>query len=93
MEYTTIKRSARAEQSNWRRAQTKGVMLRLAIFVLVLFTTHSLALWLHPLGPHRFFWNLSLGGLTFAVIVSLLRSHLKGTPPQAENHQLTHHKL
>jgi len=44
------------------RAEVKRVLLRLAVFFLVLFTTHGLVLWLHPMGAHAFFWNLALGG-------------------------------
>jgi hypothetical protein len=44
------------------RAEVKGVLLRLAVFFLLLITTHGLMLWLHPMGAHAFFWNLALGG-------------------------------
>jgi hypothetical protein len=38
------------------RAEVKRVLLRLAVFFLVLFTTHGLMLWLHPMGAHAFLW-------------------------------------
>jgi hypothetical protein len=88
MEHTTIKRFDRAEQSNWRRAQTKSAMLRLAVFVLVLFTTHSLALWLHPFGTQRFFWNLALGALTFVITLSPLMKWLNRKFPLAAPNQV-----
>jgi hypothetical protein len=58
------------------------VLLRLAVFVLVLFATHVLLLWLHPLGVHRFFWNLILGTLSFWVILRLVMPHLKDKSPE-----------
>jgi hypothetical protein len=51
------------------RTEVKRVLLRLAVFFLVLFTTHGLMLWLHPMGAHAFFWNLALGaGITWLVM-------------------------
>jgi len=34
------------------RAEAKWVWLRLGVFILVLFTSHSLMMWLRPLGAH-----------------------------------------
>jgi|HubBroStandDraft_6_1064221.scaffolds.fasta_scaffold1887567_1 hypothetical protein len=51
------------------RAKVKRVLLRLAVFFLVLITSHWLMLWLHPMGAHAFFWNLALGaGITWLVM-------------------------
>ncbi len=60
----------------------KTVLLRLAVIVLVLFTTHVLLQWLHPMGTHRFFWNLALGALSFWVILRLVLPHLKANLPR-----------
>jgi hypothetical protein len=54
----------------YSRSEMKRVWLRLAVFFLVLLTSHFLVLWLHPMGAHAFFWNLALGGC----IVWLLRT-------------------
>jgi hypothetical protein len=66
------------ESTKHPQLETKTVLLRLAIIVLVLFTTHVLSLWLHPLGAHRFFWNLVLGAVSFWVAVRLLIPRPKG---------------
>jgi hypothetical protein len=55
----------------------KTVLLRLAVFVLALFATHVLLLWLHPMGQHQFFGNLVLAALSFWVILRLAMPHLK----------------
>jgi hypothetical protein len=51
------------------RSEMKRVLLRFAVFFLVLFTSHWLMLWLHPMGAHAFLWNLALGaGITWLVM-------------------------
>jgi hypothetical protein len=53
----------------YSRSEMKRVSLRLAVFFLVLFTSHFLMLWLHTMGAHAFFWNLALGaGITWLVM-------------------------
>ena len=78
------KSSSKATQGTWLQPEAKGVLLRLVVFVLVLFTSHWLALWLHPFGPHRFSWNLTLGATAFALIMGPLLPWFKvgfGTAP------------
>jgi hypothetical protein len=41
------------------------VLIRLGIFQLILVASHGLLLWLRPMGPHNFFWNLAFGGKIF----------------------------
>jgi hypothetical protein len=55
----------------------RKVLLWLAAFILILFTTHLLLLHWHPFGPHRFFWNLALSALIFLVAVKLLGRWIK----------------
>ena len=66
------KSSSKATQGTWLQPEAKGVLLRLVVFILVLFTTYYLASWLHPFGPHRFFWNLILGATAFDLIMGLI---------------------
>jgi hypothetical protein len=54
----------------------KTVLLRLAVFFLLLFGTHVLLLRLHPLGAHRFFWNLFLGAFCFWAVLRLVMPKL-----------------
>ena len=91
MEATMNETCPKFEQRSSARAEIKSVLLRLVVFTLVLFITHFLALWLHPLGAHRFFWNLALGSLTFGLGTSLLWSRIKGKFSEAENDPHVHH--
>jgi hypothetical protein len=51
------------------RAELKRALLRLAVFFLVLFTSHWLMQWPHPMGEYAFFWNLAHGaGVTWLVM-------------------------
>jgi hypothetical protein len=68
--------------SNNQQVETKIVLLRLAVFVFVLFATHVLVMWLYPLGAHRFFWNLALGTLSFWVVLRLVLPRLKEKSPE-----------
>jgi len=79
------------ESSKHPRVETKIVLLRLAVFVLVVFATHVLLMWLHPLGAHRFFWNLALGALSFWVVLRLVLPRLTEKSPEAEHHQGLRH--
>jgi hypothetical protein len=72
--------SSKVERSNWSQADTKRVLLRVAIFFLVFLTTHLVFQWLHPLGAHRFFLNLAFGALTAWVLVSLASSSGREQP-------------
>jgi hypothetical protein len=62
------------------RAEAKWVWLRLGVFILALFTSHSLMMWLRPLGARNFFWNLVLGAIVFGVAIHLLKPWLKVNP-------------
>ncbi len=77
-------------ESGTPQVNTKIVLLRLAVFVLVLFTTHVLLMWLHPMGAHRFFWNLALGALAFWVLLRLVMPHLKDKSSKLDGHQELH---
>jgi hypothetical protein len=57
------------ESGNYLQMSKKTVLLKLAVFVLVLLGTHVLLLRLHPLGAHRFFCNLVLGAIFFWVVL------------------------
>jgi hypothetical protein len=63
---------AKPDQLNSARADTRTVLLRLAIFLFVLFTTHCLLHLLHPIGVKWFFLGLALGTLATSVAVSCL---------------------
>ena len=65
---------------NSSRSEGKWVCLRLGVFIFVLFTSHSLMMWLRPLGAHNFFWNLVLGAIVFGVAIHLLKPWLKANP-------------
>jgi hypothetical protein len=75
------------ESGNRPQVETKMVLLRLAVFVLALFATDWLLLWLHPMGAHRFFWNLVLGALVSYVVLHLLLPRLKEKSPKVAHHQ------
>ncbi len=75
------------ESSRYLQMSKKTALLRLAVFVLVLFTTHVLLLWLHPLGAHRFFWNLVLGALSFWVVLRLAMPDLKEKSSETQRYQ------
>jgi hypothetical protein len=75
------------ESGNRPHVEARTVLLRLALFVAVLFTTYWLLLWLHPMGAHRFFWNLVLGALAFHVILRLALPPLKVNSPKVEHQQ------
>ena len=79
------------ERASWPQAPTKRVLLQLATFFLLFNTTHWLLMWLHPMGAHRFFLNLALGGLTSWILVSLLVPRGKGYPAESEHQQDLHH--
>jgi hypothetical protein len=66
--------------SDYHAMSKKTALLRLAVVAVALFTSHVLLLWLHPLGQHRFFWNLVLGALSFWVILRLAMPHLIDKP-------------
>jgi hypothetical protein len=51
---------------------TKRALLRVAAFLLIFLTTHRVLLWLHPIGAHRFFWNLAFSALASWLLVRLL---------------------
>ncbi len=78
------------EPGNHPQVDTKRVLLRFAVLLLVLLTTHLLILWLHPMGAHRFFWNLALGALSFWVLLRLVMPHLKDKSPELDRHQGLH---
>jgi hypothetical protein len=65
----------------------KKVLVRLAVFFLVLFGTHVLLLRLHPFGAHRFFWNLGLGAISCWVVLRLVMSPLKDKSPGIDHNQ------
>jgi hypothetical protein len=47
----------------------KRQLLRFAVFLLVLCTSHWLMQWLHPMGANAFFWNLAFGaGIAWLVM-------------------------
>ncbi len=73
------------EPSTHPQGETKRVLLRLVVFILLFNTIHLLALLLHPMGAHRFFWNLVLGALAAYVVLQLLPPHLKEKSPKAEH--------
>jgi hypothetical protein len=73
--------------NNNLQVETKTVLLRLAVFVFVLFATHALLMWLHPFGAHMFFLNLALGGLSSLVVLRLVLPRLKQEPPETEHYQ------
>ncbi len=83
--------SPRPQSGTDSQVETKSVLLRLVAFILLLFITHWLLPWLHPMGAHRFFWNLALGALTFYVALHLLLPRLKKKSAEVENHQGPHH--
>jgi hypothetical protein len=58
----------------------KTALLRLAVVVLGLLTTHVLLLRLHPFGAQRFLWNLVLGALSFWVVLRLAMPRLTDEP-------------
>jgi heme exporter protein D len=63
---------AEIEPPSSARAELKRALLRLAVFFPVLFASHGLMQWLHPMGAHAFFWNLALGaGITWLVMCYL----------------------
>jgi hypothetical protein len=64
-----------AERTNWTEADTRRTLLSAAAILLVFLIAHWLLLWLHPLGAHRFLWNLALGGLTSWLLVRRLIPH------------------
>jgi hypothetical protein len=70
-----------------RAMSKKTVLLRLAVFVLALFATHVLLLWLHPMGRHQFFGNLALGSVSFWVILRMALPHLKDKSPETQHQQ------
>jgi hypothetical protein len=86
-------KSSKVVQSSWPQAEEKKVLLRLAVFILLLFTTHWLALRLHPFGMHKFFWNLGLGAATFALIIRPLMPLVRGNFPTVEQHQSSSHNV
>ena len=61
------------EQPSAARAELKRALLRLTVFFLVLFTSHWLMQWLHPMGKHAFFWNLALGAGVIWLVMGYLR--------------------
>ena len=65
-------RLPKTEQTNWTAADTKRALLRVAAFLLIFLTAHWLLLWLHPMGAHRFFWNLAFSALASWLLVRLL---------------------
>ncbi len=83
--------SPRPQLGTDSQVETKSALLKLVVFILLLFVTYWLASWLHPMGAHRFFWNLVLGALTFYVALHLLLPRLKKKSAEAENHQGLHH--
>jgi hypothetical protein len=64
-------------RDNSTRAEAKRALLRLGVFILILFTSHGLLMWLRPLGAHNFFWNLVLGAMVFSAAIQLLKPWLK----------------
>jgi len=87
MESSMDHSSPRLESGTDSQVETKSTLLRLVVFILLLFVTYWLASWLHPLGAHRFFSNLALGALTFHLALRLLPPHLNKKSAEAKNHQ------
>ena len=77
------------KQANLRQAQMKRALLRLGVFVLVLFGTYLVASWSRPLGAHRFFWNLVLGALAFHASVGSVMHWLDEKEKKADCHVLS----
>ena len=77
------------KQANLRQARMKRAAIRLGVFVLVLFGTYLLALWSHPLGAHRFFWNLVLGALAFHASIRPVMHWLDEEEKKADSHVLS----
>ncbi len=77
--------SPRPQSGTDSQVETKSALLRLVVFILLLFVAYWLASWLHPLGAHRFFWNLALGALTFHLALRLLLPHLNKERLHTEN--------
>jgi len=51
----------------------KRILARVALFILLMFGIHWLALWVHPLGQHNFVWNLVFA----AVVLWLMKPSFK----------------
>lgn len=77
------------KQANLRQAQMKRALLRLGMFILVLFGTYRLASWSRPLGAHRFFWNLVLGALAFHASIGPVMHWLDEKEKKADYHVLS----
>ncbi len=77
--------SLRPQLGTDSQVETKSALLRLVVFILLLFVTYWLASWLHPLGAQRFFWNLALGALTFHLALRLLLPPLNKRRLHTEN--------
>jgi hypothetical protein len=67
-------------REDWTRAEARGVLLRLAVFYFVLWTSHGLLMWSRPLGAHNWFWNMVLGAIVFGAAIHLLRPWFKANP-------------
>jgi hypothetical protein len=77
------------KQDKWRQPQMKWMLLRLGVFVLVLFGTYLLASWSDPLGGQRFFWNLVLGAVVFHASVRPVIHWLDEKEKKADSHALS----
>ena len=55
-----------------RNYTLREALFRATVMILVLTTTHSLVMWLHPFGRHEIFLTMALGTIVFGVVMRLL---------------------
>jgi hypothetical protein len=82
-----VEKLSKTEKTNWTETDTKRTLFRVAAFLFVFLATHWLLMWLHPMGAHKFFWNLAIAALASWILVRRLLPRLDTQHSKAERNQ------